>query len=539
MWLYNNLKDRYKVAICVIGGILLSLSLIIGYEIYNYNDISRLFFSFGTVIGTIFRFLILSFLTSFLFMLVFSFVSRDVKNREYINPKYTKRTYILVFLISWIVLFGAFLIAFLAFYPGNLSYDFNTQSYYYNGILPFTRHHPVLHSFFLFGAIKYGTDHGLYAETPYAFAQIVLLSFIIACSTIYLMKLRIKLKGIIAFLLFYICNPVVAIMAVSTTKDALFGGLFLFVMVILIYICKYSAEAFKDMKVWIVFILSVTLCALMRNNAIYAFILTIPVCVICIKKYRKKALLLWIIPIICFFLVDSVLFGTVMSIPKGSSAEKLCVPMQQMAYTYCENSNNMSNDDIQFIDRYIPVKSIEDTYNPRFADPIKDIFDAKMYDSNKISFWKNWLKLGLKYPNCYLRSFLNMNITYWYIGADTIDPYADRDYIEVFDTHRLAGESKAPRLLSLYRKVTSYELVEKVPPLGVLFSITTPLWFLIICLLYCLFNKQYVGSIPLMPGLFLMLTLIAGPVCNFRYIFPIVMIYPCLIILMVMQRDRS
>lgn len=539
MWLINNLKERNKVVVCASFGIILSLTLIIGYEIYNFSDLSRLFYSFGTVLVTFIRFFIISLVASFLLMLLFAFISHYTQSGKCFGETYSRLSYILVFFITWIAVLFAFFMAFLAFYPGNLSYDFNTQSYYYNGILPFTRHHPPLHSFFLFWAIKYGTNHGIYAETPYALAQIVLLSLIIAVSVTYLMKLRVRIKVLVLFVLFYVCNPVVAIMAVSTTKDTLFGGLFLFVVIQLLYISRYKEEAFKDVKVWIIFGVSVTLCALMRNNAIYALILSVPVSVIIFKNYRKKTALLWALPIVCFFLVDSVLFGTVMPIPKGSSAEKLCVPMQQMAYTYSEKSDSMSAEEIEFVESYITAGNIADTYNPRFADPIKDTFDAKEYDTHKVEFWKKWIQLGLKYPSCYIDSFLNLNIPYWYIGADTIDKYAQRDYIEIIEDHRTRDSSKAPRFLSVYRRVATYEIVDKFPALGILFSITTPFWALLICVAYCLFNKQYESIVPLMPGVFLMLTFLAGPVSNFRYIFPIVMIYPCVFLIMGIRNDTE
>lgn len=533
-----NSENKNILCLSIIWGAAIAFTAVFGREIYNTNCINALFISPTKTIITI--------INTFLFAIVFSaigyFLFKLISKMAFIRPsiKPTKwYVYLIVFIVSWMLFFLAFLSAFRAYYPGNATYDFGTQGYYYFNLLPFSKHHPPLHSYFIFWAIDYGTKHGMLAETPYAWVQITLFSLILAGCITYLLSLRIRLPWILSMSLWFIINPTIAIFSIITTKDVLFGGFFLLASILCFKLCEQTEEMLKKPIFWILFDFAVLMSCLFRNNAIYAFVLADIVTVILLRKNWKKILILLLIPIICYFLIDKLVYSSLLGIEETESAEKLCVPMQQIANVVYEKGDELSDTEISFINRYIDYSQISSTYNPRFADPIKDLFNSEMYDADKLLFWKGWAKLGIHYPNSYISSFLSLNIPYWYYGANTIDPYSQVTYINVAKDSRSEETSLAPKALSFYEHFSTYEIAQRYPFLSIFFSITTPFWIITISLFALLSKKQF-SLIPVIcPSLFFMLTLIAGPVSCYRYVFPIVLMYPLFVILSFYKSDKS
>ena len=60
----------------------------------------------------------------------------------------------------------------------------------------------------------------------------------------------------------------------------------------------------------------------------------------------------------------------------------------------------------------------------------------------------------------------------------------------------------------------------------VLFSLHWPFWILIVCIACVLLGRQYRLFLALMPSIGLWGTYLLGPLCNYRYIYPLVILYP-------------
>ena len=124
---------------------------------------------------------------------------------------------------------------------------------------------------------------------------------------------------------------------------------------------------------------------------------------------------------------------------------------------------------------------------------------------------------------------------YWYIDANTIGDYA-RPYIEdnLFEYYEYHNprNSKWPALLEKYHKVATFEAFEGKPLVYHLFSITTPFWLMIVTISVLCYKGNAKKVLVVLPALTLWFTHMAGPVSNFRYVFPIMVLYPVLIFLM-------
>lgn len=152
-------------------------------------------------------------------------------------------------------------------------------------------------------------------------------------------------------------------------------------------------------------------------------------------------------------------------------------------------------------------------------------------------FFLLWFELFKDHPIAYIDAFLNMNSPYWYQNAFSRDYYSQRRYIETAINLRtvypLERESKLPGLLNYYERVAGFYEFDNKPIVSLLFSIATPIWFVLICGFVQIIRKSYRKLLILIPMITLWLTYIVGPVCNFRYIIPIFLLYPFLLFLVI------
>ena len=205
------------------------------------------------------------------------------------------------------------------------------------------------------------------------------------------------------------------------------------------------------------------------------------------------------------------------------------VPVEQLALVFVEAGGDFTAEDWQEITYYIYDPSILVTrYNPRFYDYMKDAIYKSNMQADYSGFLKMWFSIGKQYPIKYLRAFLNLNIPYWYPFADTIDPYANRVYIETNIgecPYQFERDSKIPWLLNIYEGFANYSYLDK-PVIRILFSINTPIWLMLLGIVLLIVKRSYKKIVIFMPALLLWCTYLLGPVSNFRYIYPIFVLYP-------------
>ncbi len=510
---------------------ILSFSMVIGKVIYNYNDISPLLSLKNILISIISIISFTKFIGEICSVIFKKFNGINMETKT--QWKIFKNKYII--LLIWLVIFLCWIPTFLAYYPGITNYDTYSQTYQaFNGFSSYTKGHPPLHTFIWQVCIRLGQHIGREPIMIYSLIQMLFLSFVFAKMIKFIIDKKSNNSLIIFSILFVAINPAISIFSLSMTKDTYFGAFFI---LFILEICNLTSNTkdYLSKKInWFKFItFTLTMC-LLRNNAIYVFILFIPIIFIFLKNYWKKMIPLLIIPLILYYLIYNRLYSY-LNIKDGNIAEMFSVPIQQISYTANKNDKKLSNKLKSNIDKFISYDSAIKSYNPRFADPMKGKFKAEYYMSHKTDFYKLWLELFLKYPKEYVSSFLSLNIPYWYIDADTYDAYSKNTYIETFmkgnEYYYPVRNSKFSWLLDKLEKFASYEYMENVPFISNIFSLATPIWLIIFAIFISIYKKNRKNIIVLMPPILLWLTYIAGPVSIFRYIFPLFCLYPLFIYL--------
>lgn len=523
--------------------ILFSIHLVLGREIYNHNGIDRFlkdipFSIISLICGICLTILLYMGIEQALFPLLA--LIRDHQQRKKICSK--RRWFPLI----WLGILAAWFPAFQAYYPGILSYDSILQTNIAMGIEANSRFHPPLHTLLWKFCIETGERLNISGLVLYGLLQMVLLSLVMAYMLYTILK---EGTGMLFFCLSFIftaCNPVMAVMSLEMTKDVPFCMALTCAAIELFYMEKDPAVYFRSRWSVTRFVVFFTLAGLLRNNMIYAFILTSLLMIILRRTERKKLLAASIAVVCCIVIIDGPVYSA-MGIGPGNPGEMLSVPIQQISRAVSRNKPAFSDADKEEIDLFLPFDSLDQLYNPRFADPVKGMFRSDNYSNYRGRFVKLWLSLLKRFPLDFINAFAELNIPYWYIGADAVDPYSQRIYIETqiweIDAFPVSRISRAPKMLEYYESFASYSaLKDRLFFIRLPFSLSAPIWLILVCIMIILRrnncrdsrNKGRFLSCYLI-FFFLWLTYLAGPLSNFRYIFPIYAVYPLLLHIAVFQ----
>lgn len=397
-------------------------------------------------------------------------------------------------------------------------------------------HHPILHTYLLGGLLEFGKSwFGSYEAGMGIFSilQMLFLSSVFA----YLIK---KLEGTMSVRFRLICVllfsffPYHPVSAFTATKDTIFAGLFLLVVLETWLLVCDPATFFSSRRKMVSYVAIVFLMCAFRNTGIYIFIFSLPAFFIVCRKYWKKVLAV----ALCCVLLWGVYTGPVyqlLHVEKGSSAEILSVPMQQLARVMVNAPEELTEEEREQIAEYMPDYAL---YVSRVADPVKDNFSAKLFEQNPMRFLRLWVGVGLKCPVIYIEAFLSTNIGFWnplmqYPDPNTYLPYipyfgADLDQVGVSWEGQIFLEKTdlLPGISEFYAKMTETGWYNRIPGLCFFYNIAVAFWLIMAGIIYCIVKKRYAMAVPFCLLVGLWGTLMLSPVVVFRYGYPLLISLP-------------
>lgn len=519
-------------------GFFLSDILLMGHALYVKGSLAALCNSPAGILRFLISMAGFTTILSCVLMLVIRYLPRI--------PKCTAETQWKIYkypLLSGILFFLSWLPAYLAYYPGVFAYDMDVQTREALGLTQMTKHHPPLHTIFWKLCLMFEEFSGLNALMIYSVCQMLLLATALAFLIRFMVLQKWNNYLILGAVAFFCINPAVTLFSFIPTKDVFFTVCLIFFT---IELCTFgikrkenSTNVFGNLSL----IIFGVLCCLFRNNMVYALIPAILLMLVLYRKYWKT-FLLWLTCILLGYgLINGPVY-TLLGIGEGNVREMLSVPMQQISCVIIEHKEELSEADLAEAGRFLPVDSLNELYNPRLADPVKIHFNTGNFQADKAGFIELWLRLLIKYPLDYVDSFLNLNLPYWYPDANTNDEYSQRAYIETYiypeesSGYKVTRDSKLPFLFNIYERCASYLLYDTMPLVANLFAISTPVWILILTMFLLVYQKKHTLILSILPAFFYWCTFLLGPVSNFRYVFPIIVLYP-LYVAFLLQKDAS
>ncbi|MDE7358389.1 MAG: hypothetical protein K2N39_02955, partial [Lachnospiraceae bacterium] len=449
-----------------------------------------------------------------------------------------------VWLFYSLLIFLCWLPVFLAYYPSVFAYDAEGQLYQ---VLAgdYSTHHPLLHTLFLGAFFRLGMALGSCSAgmAVHSVVQMALMACGFGWALSFLYQRRVSGWVRVVLFLFFAFFPAHSVLALSTTKDVLFAA-----FVLLYTLCFYRAacggDAAAGKKEMAVCVFFAVLMLLFRNNAVYAFVVSVPV--VCIglgrgkhclengeqgekggsgdgfpgersedrvragkrhvwggrpprRTYLHITLMIFVLYGICAFSLKAVTRAQ-----NGSPREMLSVPLQQMARTRVEAEEKIDLSLRQELEKYIPAEWVFAAYNPHLADPVKN--RAVIHD-DPAGLVKTWIRLGLEHPAIYIDAFLDNSLGLWYlwdtshaqvygIGTESGFGYLSTDNRVMPAGFEVEEHSLLPGLRAFMERIVSDNAYSKLPVVRLLFAPALYWWLLCLYFVTAFYRKRYRETLP-------------------------------------------
>lgn len=457
-----------------------------------------------------------------------------------------------IWLLYGLLIFLCWVPIFLAYYPSVFAYDAEGQLYQ---VLAgdYSTHHPLLHTLFLGAFFRLGIALGscTVGMAVHSVVQMALMAGAFGWAIAFLYQRRVPGWVRILLFLFFAIFPANSVLAISTTKDVLFAAfVLLYTLCFYRMVCDQGQDTKFGGKARAFYIVFGVLMLLFRNNAVYAFLVSIPVVYAGLagkkrhggngarkRKIKEKTYLRMTLLVLVLFGVCSVSLKAVTRAQSGSPREMLSVPLQQMARTRVKAEEEIDPSLRQELEKYIPSEWVFAAYNPHLADPVKN--RAVIHDDPG-GMLRMWLKLGLEHPTIYIDAFLDNSLGLWYlwdtshaqvygIGTESGFGYLSTDNRAMPAGYEVEENSLLPGLRAFMEKIVSDNAYSRIPVVRLLFAPALYGWLLYLYLMTAWYRKKYRQMLPAVFPAVYCLTLLLSPTVLVRYIYPVMTTVPVML----------
>lgn len=398
------------------------------------------------------------------------------------------------------------------------------------------QHHPVAHTMLVHVCLVLGDkvfnsfNIGMFI---YCIIQELFLIAMISYSTSVLIRVTNRRRWyLIAVTGFIFIHPVIHNYMFLITKDIIYTGFFLLLMIQLFLIMRGD----RRRSVFILMLLGCIGMILFRNEAKYILAAGLGLSALACREIRKPAAVG-----ACFVLVFSMMLGTfftMMDYTPGSTREMLSVPFQQTARYVHYHSDEVTDSEREAIDSVLDYSTIGDNYNPNQSDIVKGTYKENATKDDLIRYFKVWRQMLLKHPGCYIQATMNNYYQYFYPNAIHLERYGYIWSEQMMETtnsyiHPLDQQFYYPERFSEMRSridELNFDLMT-LPGIGHLMSPALAVWMMLLLLFYSIRNNnKKVLALCTTPLMILAISLL-GP-CNGsygRYTYPIIVLIPFII----------
>ena len=443
------------------------------------------------------------------------------------------------FFLSWFIIFICWIPVFLAYYPGIMSYDSNRQfTEAYLGV--YWDLQPIFHTFLIRISLLLGEVLGAYERgiAVYSLIQMLTLSCALAYSISFVYELTNKRRYVYILAFFFGIFPVFSVLALCVTKHIFFSAFFLLFATFALK--RFLKKDSRKIGYEIGMILCAVMMSLFRKNGIYGIALFTVFYIIAMKKERIRTLILCILIIASCFggrtLVRTVLHGT-----PGPKIEMYAVPIQQFARVSFFRLDELTEEEKETMEYYIPGSTTAKTFHVSLADAPKFAASGDAWTDTP-QMLKDWSHFGVKYPGDYLEAFLGLTAGYWFTDDIAISQYLGygrdsmRGLIETFNASKPIDEfyegvpthSYLPKLQYFLEGMVSDEQYLKWPVVSVLFRPAAYCWAAFVMFGVLLYQKRRREFAAASIQITYFCTVLLGPVANIRYVFQIMIGLPVL-----------
>ena len=418
-----------------------------------------------------------------------------------------------VILSNRLILFVVFILCwmpcYLSIFPGNFAYDASYEFYQLRD--GFTRSFPLLHSAIM-TRILYASER-LTGSYNAGIAAYTILQMSFAAGLFAHILRKLKSFGLHPFLLaiiilYYALFPTIHLILTCTVRDVLFSILITWLIYLLFLLVK-EPEFISLTRNRLCLSAVLVLTVLSRNNnsgPLLPFLLAVICIILCWilgKRYLRMSLAFAIVTVVLFFGTNRALESLCQPLYNPPPTFAMSVPAQMIVRTYMLHKDEWSDEEVREFESFFTMETLE--YFPQNADPAKG--NLQVYYRNLRPFLKLFIKIGLRYPACYMDALLAATRQMWFPDA-VIDGYSVRSKFDSYEksylyfgrqTEEIGSRfNLLPSVFSFYERIGLMFSFEKIPVISMLFSIGFHVWCLINAVFYVAYRKYTKLLLPLM-----------------------------------------
>lgn len=443
------------------------------------------------------------------------------------------------FACAFAIIFAGFCVPFAAYYPAIMAYDVIPQldQIRASGL---TTHHPLIHTLYLAGCLKLGEVLPFFVNADraglaiYSLTQMVFVAGCFSYAYVFLVRRGVALWFCRLFVLCAAFFPTHGMLAVSITKDTIYGAL---VMLFTLLVWEVSsAQTYPGRRFLTGYLLITLLLLLFRNNSIYAWIVYAAAAAFAARKnpfYCKRICTLHGAAFLLYLILNGLMIYAASATSDTYAREMLSVPAQQIARVAAFHEEELTSGDREVLSAIWKEGLPE--YEPAIADRSKRDITGDV-DTLK-RFAKEWISLGLRYPWEYLKAFFLKNKGAWDVtDVSYLDQYSyakgylqityaanQQEYMDVLAPGYVRHQ-KLQFLQALYRYFAAgYELWRYCPPVALFMQPAFSCYLLLFYCLCCIGLKKTGLLLPAVYLLALLGTLLLGPCVLVRYFYPLML----------------
>lgn len=391
-----------------------------------------------------------------------------------------------------------------------------------------SNHHPYFHTvilkcLFMMGYRLSGTYTG--GAAFYTFFQILVMAMVFGFFLYQLYVRGTRILWIALAAAFYAVLPINALLTICMGKDEFFvASLILFAWMT----AEFDLDA-DGMFKWAVYFVTGLLVCLLRSNGVFIFVGTALFLIVGkIKKKKVKKTLFCVLAVLVCYLICHGPILNALHVEPPDTIEGLTMPTQHILCAYLKGGE-LTEEEIEMIDRVVPVDEVGDYYNPRLFDLVKNFIrtsgNQQEIADNKWDYFKLWFRVGLRNPMQYLVAEVRQTAGFW--------AYDVPDYEYVYGEYYMVDN---PFGIETQRKLFSYDnelamhdyLMSFLELYNMVWSLGFNTWLMVFCIAYMVYDRRSV--MIFVPFIMMFITLfLATPVYNeFRYAYGLFAAFPIL-----------
>ena len=310
--------------------------------------------------------------------------------------------------ISWI----PYLIA---LYPGPTCADSYTQIAMFlrgrgESLAHFSDHHPLVDTL-IYGVFVYPSEqffgewtYGLFA---FAVVQAAMFAVTLSCLLAYLTFLGASKAFVVGGVAFYTLLPLFGVYSGMMLKDVTFSLGFLWWMMMLVEIAHTKGNALGKRGFLVAFVSLSLLLPLTKKVGLAVTVPTLLSFALYFRIRIKELSAISAVSVLVVLGLFPMVIFPMLDVEPGGKQEMLGIPFQQTARFVKHHGSEISEEDVEKIDRVLVYDTLAERYDPVNADPVKFGWNGNCTDAEIVAYLAVWVKQGVEDPILYAKSVIS------------------------------------------------------------------------------------------------------------------------------------